>query len=90
MLEMDKAEESSRPVEFHQDIHIARLFLLSPNIGAEYPKVGNAISFPEFGQVRMEILPDLFNRLFFLRSSIPRQNDAPSYYDDRIARCYIF
>lgn len=51
VLEMDKPKKCPRTIEFYKDIHIARLFLLAPDIGAKYPKVGNAIPFSEFGQV---------------------------------------
>ncbi len=51
ILEMDKIKEGSRAVEFDKNVNIACLFLLAPDIGAEYPKVGNPIPFPEFRQV---------------------------------------
>jgi hypothetical protein len=66
ILEMDKTKERSRAIEFHEDIHIACFFLFAPDIGTEYPKVGNTITFPEFWQVCPEILPDLINRSLFL------------------------
>jgi len=59
ILEMDKIKERPRAIKFHKDIHVACLFLFAPYIGAEYPKVGNTVTFPEFGEVCPEILPDL-------------------------------
>jgi hypothetical protein len=67
VLEMDKPKKRPRAIKFHKDIHIACLFLFAPDIGAEYPKVGNTVTVPDFGQVCPEILPDLINRPLFLR-----------------------
>ena len=51
ILEMDKIKEGSRAVKFDKNVHIACLLLLAPDIGAEYPQVGNTIPLPEFRQV---------------------------------------
>jgi hypothetical protein len=78
ILEMDKIKECSQAIaiKFHKDIHVAGLFLFAPYVGAEYPKVGNTVTFSEFGQVCPEILPDLIKRAPFLRSSDPWQGDT--------------
>ncbi len=61
ILEMDEIKKGPRPVELHKDIDIARLLLLAPYIGPEYPQIRNTVPFPEFRQVGPEIPPDLVN-----------------------------
>ena len=90
VLEMDKPQKSSRPVEFHEDVHIARIFLLTPHIGAEDPEVSNAITITEFREIRREVLPDLFDRPLFPGRNNFGHRDAPLSIMDGTVRCYIF